>query len=197
MSQVQIQIPQNHYDFNDFLFGRLAARVKEIEKRAYQLFEERGLVPGRDQEDWLKAEREINSDATCEVAIDDNAVRIVLSTPGFRPDDLKVNILPGLVVVEGETEYRGIQRERRRYIRKTNCTHVLPPDMFDIDKRPRTRSAIQAICKNERVPFRGAARAAQHSEPVCNFPPGTMATEGAKDLNRNTYNEMLHHGDSK
>lgn len=31
----------------------------EIRRRAYELFEERGGVPGNEHEDWLQAEREV------------------------------------------------------------------------------------------------------------------------------------------
>jgi Protein of unknown function (DUF2934) len=31
----------------------------EIRQRAYQLYEQRGLAPGHENEDWLMAEREI------------------------------------------------------------------------------------------------------------------------------------------
>ena len=34
---------------------------QEIAARAYQLFEARGKQPGRDQDDWLQAEREVLS----------------------------------------------------------------------------------------------------------------------------------------
>ena len=32
---------------------------EEIERRAYELYLERGEVPGLDQDDWLQAEREL------------------------------------------------------------------------------------------------------------------------------------------
>jgi len=32
---------------------------EEIRRRAYQIFEERGAAPGSENEDWLRAEREI------------------------------------------------------------------------------------------------------------------------------------------
>ena len=31
----------------------------EIRRRAYELFEERGRIPGDEHEDWLRAEREV------------------------------------------------------------------------------------------------------------------------------------------
>lgn len=33
--------------------------AEEIRRRAYELYEERGCTPGREQEDWVVAEREI------------------------------------------------------------------------------------------------------------------------------------------
>jgi Protein of unknown function (DUF2934) len=35
------------------------ATEERIRQRAYELFHQRGRVPGREQEDWLQAEREI------------------------------------------------------------------------------------------------------------------------------------------
>lgn len=32
---------------------------EEIRRRAYELYEQRGCAPGRDDEDWLMAEREV------------------------------------------------------------------------------------------------------------------------------------------
>lgn len=31
----------------------------DIERRAYDLYQERGAAPGRDMDDWLRAEREL------------------------------------------------------------------------------------------------------------------------------------------
>jgi hypothetical protein len=37
------------------------AREREIRRRAYEIYLERGEEPGRDLEDWLQAERELAS----------------------------------------------------------------------------------------------------------------------------------------
>lgn len=104
MSQVQIQKPEHHYDFNDFLFGRWAEHARRIEKRAHQLFEGRGHEHGHDLEDWLQAEHEINSESAVKVETGDASVTIALTTPGFEADQLKVSIVPGSLVVEGKAE---------------------------------------------------------------------------------------------
>jgi hypothetical protein len=38
---------------------------EQIEHRAYELYERRGGQPGKDVEDWVRAEKEL----TCEVAV--------------------------------------------------------------------------------------------------------------------------------
>ena len=40
-----------------------AANHDEIRRRAYEIYVERGALPGQDLEDWLQAEREIGSAA--------------------------------------------------------------------------------------------------------------------------------------
>ncbi len=106
MPQVQIQKTPQQYDFNDFLFGRWADHVRKIEKRAHQLFEGRGHEHGHDLEDWLQAEREINAESTVRIESGETSVTVTLTTPGFDADQLKVSIIHGAVVVEGETQQR-------------------------------------------------------------------------------------------
>jgi hypothetical protein len=33
----------------------------EIRQRAYEIWEERGRIPGHEQEDWIRAEREVHA----------------------------------------------------------------------------------------------------------------------------------------
>lgn len=102
VADVQI-IKLNHYDFNDFLFGRLAERARRIEKRAYHFFERRGHAHGQDLDDWLQAEAEMNSLSTCEIDVSEKACLITISAPGFAAQELRVTTVPGLAVVEGES----------------------------------------------------------------------------------------------
>ncbi len=137
MSQVQIQKPEKHYNFNDFLFGRLAEHVRRIERRAHQLFEGRGHEHGRDLEDWLQAEREINSESTVLVETGDTSVTITLATPGFDANHLTVSIVPGSVVVEGKTEMQESSEEAGVTVSKVSAQTLfrqIPlPGMADVD----------------------------------------------------------------
>ena len=38
-----------------------AADAEAIRRRAYEIYESRGRIDGRDEEDWLQAERELTS----------------------------------------------------------------------------------------------------------------------------------------
>ena len=40
-----------------------SAREQEIQRRAYEIYLERGEQQGRDLDDWLQAEREMSNDA--------------------------------------------------------------------------------------------------------------------------------------
>ena len=137
MSQLQIQKPEHHYDFNDFLFGRWADRARRIEARAHQLFERRGHVHGHDLEDWLQAEREINSDSTVRVEAGDTSVAIALTTPGFDADQLKVSIVPGSVVVEGEAQRQASSEKDGVTVSELSAQtlfHQIPlPETADVD----------------------------------------------------------------
>lgn len=51
-----LQMPDNGAPRNGFSPADLEA---EIRLRAYELYEQRGCVPGLQEEDWLAAEREV------------------------------------------------------------------------------------------------------------------------------------------
>ena len=41
------------------LFEEMEKTFEEIRRRAFGLFEQRGALPGRDLDDWFRAEREL------------------------------------------------------------------------------------------------------------------------------------------
>ena len=56
----QAVLPGNIVDHADELAGGLLQRA-EIRKRAYEMFCERHLVMGREEDDWLRAEAEVRA----------------------------------------------------------------------------------------------------------------------------------------
>jgi HSP20 family molecular chaperone IbpA len=137
MSQVQIQKTEDHHDSSDSPFGRLAERVKKIEERAHQLFKGRGHEHGRDVEDWLQAEREINSESTVEVVTSDTSITVVLTTPGFDASRLKVSIIPGSLVIEGKAERQETNEEEgvtvSEFSKQTILQQIPLPETADVD----------------------------------------------------------------
>jgi hypothetical protein len=55
-----------------------------IERRAYQLYEQRGREDGHDWDDWLQAEREL---ATPEAAVDQTIGELSAASPARRRRD--------------------------------------------------------------------------------------------------------------
>ena len=54
-----INKPEAAETLDDQTVGVKQPAREEIERRAYELYLERGEVPGFDQDDWLQAEREL------------------------------------------------------------------------------------------------------------------------------------------
>ena len=78
---------------------------KMIARRAYELFEVRGRVPGHQLEDWAQAESELLY--PCCIRLGELADPIVLRAdlPGsFTADQLRVGIETRQVMIEGERE---------------------------------------------------------------------------------------------
>lgn len=46
---------------NAVIEGNEAMNLDEVRRRAYELYEERGGIPGNDAEDWFRAEQELRS----------------------------------------------------------------------------------------------------------------------------------------
>ena len=46
---------------NSVIEGNETINIDDIRQRAYELYEERGGVPGNDAEDWFRAEQEVRS----------------------------------------------------------------------------------------------------------------------------------------
>lgn len=63
-----------------------------ISRRAYELFQNRGCVPGHDREDWFRAEFELLKSVKCHVVESDDHLIAHAEVPGFSPHELKVSL---------------------------------------------------------------------------------------------------------
>jgi hypothetical protein len=46
---------------NSVIEGAETMNIDDVRRRAYELYEERGGIPGNDADDWLRAEQELRS----------------------------------------------------------------------------------------------------------------------------------------
>jgi len=77
---------------------------QQVARRAYELFEQRGSVPGEPWGDWFTAEREMVRRPAIELREEQGAYLVSASVAGIDPDDVHVEVTPQDVVITGETE---------------------------------------------------------------------------------------------
>ena len=104
MSQVAIKKANEANKTSLPIFEEIAKRFESVRQRAFDLFENRGHELGHDQEDWLKAEREVFSWPAAELAEKDGTYEIQVSLPGFESKDVEVNTTPSEIVIHAETK---------------------------------------------------------------------------------------------
>jgi len=86
----------------DSIFEVVERMQRRIEQRAYALFEGRGRELGHDLEDWLAAERELVWSPPISIEESDGEITVQLSTPGFAPENIDVELTPQDLLVEAE-----------------------------------------------------------------------------------------------
>lgn len=76
--------------------------MDQVRQRAYHLFEGRGRAEGNDLEDWFKAETELLKPVPLEIAEKDNVLRVRAEVPGFKDNEIEINLEPGALTIKGE-----------------------------------------------------------------------------------------------
>jgi HSP20 family molecular chaperone IbpA len=102
------------------ILDRVEETLGALARRAYEIFESKGRHPGRDLEDWLRAETELLHSTRVEIFATARGLRLRAEVAGFQPSELRVCVEPRRVTIVGErrpVETRGagkaIYAERR------------------------------------------------------------------------------------
>lgn len=97
------QVPQEPVIINSVqdVFKEMEALYNAVSQRAYELFDGRGRQPGRDLEDWLKAESELMLKPDIEVTEKGKKVVINAKVSDFSKDELEVAMEPDRVAICG------------------------------------------------------------------------------------------------
>lgn len=85
-----------------------------IARRAYEIFEKRGKHHGRNVDDWLQAESEIQHSCRHEVIERPDSFLLRADLPGeFTAEQIKVSIEPHRIIVSGEKPISSLYLEGR------------------------------------------------------------------------------------
>jgi HSP20 family protein len=86
------------------IFDRIEEVRDSIARRAFEIFEGKGRWPGRELDDWLRAESELLHPMRLELAESDSDFSVRAEVPGFSAKELEINIEPRRLTVTGKRE---------------------------------------------------------------------------------------------
>jgi HSP20 family protein len=84
------------------IFHRIEELHNSIARRAFEIFEGKGRWPGRELDDWLRAESEFIHPMHLEITESDNYLNVRAEVPGFNAKELE--IITGKHEVRDETK---------------------------------------------------------------------------------------------
>lgn len=84
----------------------LKATFDKIRKRAFELFERRGRVPGFELDDWLQAEHDLFWVPQAELTETETEFKVKVAVPGFEAKDLDITVQPDEILIQGKAEKR-------------------------------------------------------------------------------------------
>ena len=104
------------------LFERMNQLHQEIERRAFELFENDRGIFGHDLDHWFKAEAELLHPVHVQISESANAVELEAEIPGFEAKDLAVSIESGRVTISGKKESTE-ERKKGKTVYKEQCSN--------------------------------------------------------------------------
>ena len=122
----QNQIATRPESITDF-WSKIDKVMKQMEERAFQLFEARGREDGHDLEDWFRAEQELLAPVPITITEKNNELRIHAEVPGFTAKDISLNVEHDALTLQGDIETKtDTELERRQIYRRV----ALPADVI-------------------------------------------------------------------
>ena len=120
MQRAKEGTPLRVVSFED-LFERINKMYDSIARRAFEIFESKGRISGRDLEDWFKAETELLHPLHIDVSESDNALTVRAEVPGFTAKELEVSIEPRRLTITGKREAKE-ERKDKKAIYSERCS---------------------------------------------------------------------------
>ena len=123
---------------NTPFFNEMQSLIDRIRRRAYGLFERRGMAGGGDVDDWLAAERELLWSPQAELMEKDNTYQARIAAPGFDAKEIQVSATPQCIVVRAEANQTASKEEGNlhfsEFAERTLFRRIDLPEPVDLDK---------------------------------------------------------------
>ncbi len=100
----------------DQMMDRMHKMYSSIANRAFELFENKGRIFGRDLEDWFRAESELLHPVHVTIKESEEGLTVQAEVPGFSAEELEVNVEPRRLTITGERETKEEQKKEGRTI---------------------------------------------------------------------------------
>jgi HSP20 family protein len=107
------------------LIERMEELHRAVAARAFELFAQRDGEPGRDLEDWLRAESEFVWPAPVEVIESDGKLCVRVEVPGFEANDLEVSVEPRRVMISGRRQEMAERATADSAVKETYVSQIL------------------------------------------------------------------------
>jgi HSP20 family molecular chaperone IbpA len=103
MSEVKVQKVEKAEDRGLPVFRQFDEILDRIQRRAFELFADRGFAIGHDLEDWITAEREVCWPAA-ELAERESKYVLSVALPGFESGQISVTATPRELIVHASAK---------------------------------------------------------------------------------------------
>jgi HSP20 family molecular chaperone IbpA len=107
------------------LVERMNNVYDRIARRAYEIFDGNGRITGRDLADWFQAEVEFLHPLHIGISESPEALTIRGEVPGFRPNDLEINVEPRRVTITGTRETKKESKTKETVYSETCSDQIL------------------------------------------------------------------------
>ena len=87
------------------IFDEMNQIQDRVMRRAYDLFEQRGRLFGRDLDDWLQAERELLWKPSLELRETDGEFVLEAAVSGVDPKDIAIEVTPEDIVLKADIQH--------------------------------------------------------------------------------------------
>jgi HSP20 family protein len=137
-----MRIPVQHDAAGEVSAATLSQEIdrvfEDVSKRAFELFQHRGSIPGNDRDDWFQAERELLWSPPIELIETETQYKLRLAAPGYTAGDIKVSALPDAIVVSAEAEKESQKKAGTVHTNEITSRKLFRrvelPSQIDVDK---------------------------------------------------------------